>query len=266
MERHVQQLNVFNEQFMQQLIYIGIKFLFLLNIIKTYSEINYLKLYNNNEFFHKCTDSLCDNAYYIKRLTMNCYIEAPFSYFMVCYKEQNYKEACFNLDSIIYNNTNGSPILTDLHLTYHKIFSIIKPIANTNELEYLLVFHFRNLKFDYIVTRLMCSEEKCYMYCQAEPTLNFFLSIEYEHPSMENTISLVLDKRYLIAGNELFSPCFVLKCLNYQNEPFIFDTDYTLTILDSDIKTITLSNKNYIRLNNSNYEVMKLSLCNKKTD
>jgi hypothetical protein len=258
MERYVQQLNDFNEQLMQQLIYIGLKLLFTLNIIKTHSEIFCHKFYNNNDYFHKCADTLYDNAYYIKRLTTNYYIEPPFSYFKVCYKDHTYKEEYINMDSILYD-TDISPTLSGLQLTCKNIFSFIKPMIKTNELEYLILLHYRNLKYDYIITRLMCTDDKCYMPCDTEPTINFFLSIEYEHPSMENTISLVLDKRYLIAGNELFSPCFVLKCLNYQKEPFVFDTDYKLLFLDSDINTTTLSSNQYIRLTKQKYVVVELN-------
>jgi hypothetical protein len=256
--------NVFSELFMQYLTYVGIKLLLLINNIKTHSEISYYKLYENNESFHKCIDTLHVNAYYIRQLAVPYYLEPPFSCFTVCYKDQTYKEEYINMDSILYD-TKISPTLSGLHLTYTAIFSVIKPLIKTNELEYLLTLHYRNLKYDCIITRLMGTGDIYRVACDAVPTKNYFLSVEYQHPSMKNTISLNMDKRYLIAGNELFSPCFVLKCLNYQKEQYFFDNDYKLTILDSEIKSTTLSSNQYIRLTKSKYEVIELK-SNNKTD
>ena len=259
-DTYTQQFNVFSEHFMRYLTYIGIQMLFLCNIIMTHTEINYRKFYNNNDSFHKCIDTLHDNAYYVRCLTVPYYIEAPFSYFKVCYRDQIYKEEYINMDSILYDNKN-SPTLSGLHSTYTKIFSVIKPMIKTNDLEYLALLHYRNLTYDYILTRVIFTDDKCDAVtytCDTIPTKNYFLSIDYQHPNMKNTISLNLDKRYLIAGNELFSPCFVLKCLNYQKEPYVFDNDYKLIFLDSDINTTTLSSNQYVRLTNTKYEVVKV--------
>ena len=259
-DTYTQQFNVFNEKFMQYLTYIGIQMLFLINVIKTHSEINYHRFYKNNDSFHKFIDTLQDNTYYVQRLIMPYYIEAPFSYFKVCYKDHTYKEEYINMDSILYDK-KISPALSGLDKAYRSIFSVIKPMIKTNDLEYLVLLHCRNLTYDYILARLMYADNKFNAFdntCDTIPTKNYFLSIEYEHPNMKNSISFNFDKRYLIAGNELFSPCFVLKCLNYQNEPYVFDNDYKLIFLDSDINTTTLSSNQYIRLTNTKYDIIEL--------
>ena len=250
--------NVINEQFMKYLTYVGIQMIILLNLIATHTEVNYHKFYKNNLHFHRYIDTLHDNAYYMKRLAVPYYIEAPFSYFKVCYKDQIYKEDYINMDSILYD-TKISPTMSGVHSTYTNIFSAIKPMIKTNELEYLILLHYRNLTYDYILVRLISTSNKfdnVVDTCDAVPAKNCFLSIEYTHPNMKNTISLNLDKRYLIAGNELFSPCFVLKCLNYQKEPYVFDNDYELVFLDSDINSTTLSSNQFIRLTDTKYEVI----------
>jgi len=264
---YIEQMNDFNEQVMYYLSYIGIQILFLINIIQTHLEINYNNLYNNNVSFHKCIDTIDDNLYSLKKLTVPHYIEPPFSYFKVCYKDHNYKEEYMNMDSILYD-TKTTNTLSGLISAYKNIFSTIKPIIKKNELEYLVLLHYRNMTDDYIITRLIWNDDTDDEYnivCDTVPTRNYFLSIEYQHPKMKNTISLKLDKRYLIAGNELFSPCFVLKCLNYQNKPYEFDKDYKLEILDSDINTTTLNSNQYIRLSNVKYEVIEVK-SNIKTD
>jgi len=243
----------------QQIVKFGIQLVLVFNVIKTHVCMNYNKLYINNELFHKCIDTLQVNSYHVKKLALPYYIEPPFSYFKVCYKDHNYKEQYMNIDSILYD-TNTATTLSGLVSTYKNMFSIIKPIIKKNELEYLVLLHYRNLTDDYIISRLLYDNDNI---CDVKPTRNYFLSIEYEHPKMETAISFNLDKRYLISGNELFSPCFVLKCLNYQKEPYVFDKDYSLSILDSDIKNITIGSGNFIRLTENKYEVVELEISNK---
>lgn len=249
----------FLENYLKQyVINIGIQLILMFNIIKTHIGVNYNKLYTNNELFHKCIDTLQVNSYHMKKLTLPYYIEPPFSYFKVCYKDHSYKEQYMNIDSILYD-TNTATTLSGLVSTYKNIFSVIKPIIKDNELEYLALLHYRNITDDYIISRLIYDNvDKCEEVCDVQPTRNYFLSIEYNHPNMKTTISLNLDKRYLITGNELFSPCFVLKCLNYQKEPYVFDKDYSLSILDSDIKNITIGSGEYIRLTDIKYEIINI--------
>jgi len=252
-------------QLTNHIVYVSIQLLLLYNYIKTHIGVNYNKLYINNESFHKYIDTIHVNSYYLKKMVLSYYIEPPFSYFKVCYKDHNYKEQYMNVDSILYE-TKTATTLSDLVSTYKNIFSVIKPIIQNNELEYLVLLHYRNLTDDYIISRLICdshdNDSKCDVVCDVKPTRNCFLSIEYSHPTMETNISLNLDEKYLITGNELFSPCFVLKCLNYQNEPYVFDKDYKISILDSDIKNITIGSSQYIRLTDVKYEVLDLNLAN----
>lgn len=240
---------------------VGIQLILMFNIIKTHLDVNCNKLYINNLFFHKCIDMLIDNSYHLQKVALSYYIEPPFSYFKVCYKDDIYKEQYMNIDSILYE-TNTASTLSGLVSTYKNMFSVIKPIIKNNELEYIVLLHYRNLTDDFIISRLINDSNTI---CDVKPTRNYFLSIEYIHPNMETAISLNLDKRYLVSGNELFSPCFVLKCLNYQKEPYVFDTNYKISILDSGINYITFGNNQYIKLTDTKYEVMELET-NNKTD
>lgn len=257
---YVKQINDLNEQTMRYLSYIGMQILFFINIVQTYLEINYNNLYNNSVSFHKFIDTIEDNLYSLKKLTVSHYTEPPFSYFKVCYKDITYKEEYMYMDSILYD-TKTADTLNGLVSAYKNIFSTIKPIIKNNELEYLALLHYRNMTDDFIVSKLICNDDADDEYnivCDTIPTRNFFLSIEYQHPNMKHTISLNLDKRYLISGNELFSPCFVLKCLNYQDKPYVFDKNYKLALLDSDINNTTLKSNQYIRLSNLKYEIIDM--------
>jgi len=257
---------VYVEQLLEYFTYIGIQLLILVNTIKTYLDINYNNLYKYNDIFHRCIDTLEDYLYHFKRLILPYYVESPFSYYKVCYNDRLYKEEYINVDNIMYN-TKTANTLDDVVSTYKKVFSLIKPMIKHNELDYLVLIHYRNMTDDYIISRLMFEyvvEDERIVACHAEPTRNYFLSIEYQHPSMTNTITIKLDKRYLVTGNELFSPCFVLKCLNYQKEPYVFDKHYKLLILDSDINNTTICGNQYIKLSNTGYDVFELFTTAKK--
>ena len=87
---------------------------------------------------------------------------------------------------------------------------------------------------------------------------NPFLQISYHHPKMETSIDLNLDKSYFIKNNELLSACFILMILSYQSQPFIFDTKYSIKIMDNEINQITLEDGQFIRLLDKGYEIVTI--------
>lgn len=80
-----------------------------------------------------------------------------------------------------------------------------------------------------------------------------FLSVEYTHPQLSNSVPLDITKNMCMVGNHLFSPEFVLKCLKYQNQKFYFDLHYKIQILDNDLNKIELSSNQYIELTEKSY-------------
>lgn len=60
---------------------------------------------------------------------------------------------------------------------------------------------------------------------------------EYRHPEMDGPIFFTNLSRYSLAGNELFTPEFVLRYLEYNclGGSYIFDNNYSLTIMDSEM-------------------------------
>jgi hypothetical protein len=74
------------------------------------------------------------------------------------------------------------------------------------------------------------------------------LSVEYCHPSMKDTITLNIPRSMMLIGNQLLSPVFVRRCLEYQSESYVFDDNYTIRIMDATIKQFSLSSNNYLQL------------------
>lgn len=85
-----------------------------------------------------------------------------------------------------------------------------------------------------------------------------FLSIEYTHPKMENSIFFELDTRFYVLHNELFSQSFIKYLLEHQIIDYIFDNDYKLNIMDENMDIQQLTSKQYIRLLNDKYEIIEI--------
>lgn len=251
--------------------FVGIKLFIFFNFLKTHFEINYNWLYETNETFHRAMDTFENGLHSFKKISVPYYIEPPFSYFKICYKDETYKEEYLNSDSLLYN-TETKDILNAVVNIYKDFFNIVKPLIKKNELDYLVLIHYKNVTDDLIISRVI--ENKSHEDVEyndiynVEKTRNFFLSIEYSHPQMKNTIPITIDPKYLVTGNELFSPCFIFKCLNYQSEPYVFDTNYKVNILDSNIKNVVITSEKYVRLSLKTYEILTIhsETSNKKDD
>lgn len=86
-----------------------------------------------------------------------------------------------------------------------------------------------------------------------------FINIEYTHSSQDKLIDLKLEQGAYMTGNELFSPAFVLNALENQSEPYHFDMDYELKIIDSDVKSFSINSNQYILIDSENTYVVKES-------
>jgi len=82
-----------------------------------------------------------------------------------------------------------------------------------------------------------------------------FLTVEYTHPEMSVSIYLETPRNYFVVGNELFSSAFVLRCLEYQSERYIFDEKYVVNVVDNDIKPFSLKSDQYVVIGMDGYEV-----------
>lgn len=85
-----------------------------------------------------------------------------------------------------------------------------------------------------------------------------FLSIEYTHPDMDQSIQLVLEKEWSVVGNEVLGKIHVLRMLEYQvSEGFyMFDERYVLKMIDSNIHLLELRAGQYIQLGEKDYIII----------
>ena len=93
---------------------------------------------------------------------------------------------------------------------------------------------------------------------ELEPSQYRFLSVSYTHPSMVYTIDLEIPSVMMMVGNELLSPCFVKRCLEYQSRPYVFDLCYKVHVIDQEVQCFTLTCEEYIQIDKNNCTVKSI--------
>lgn len=78
------------------------------------------------------------------------------------------------------------------------------------------------------------------------PSTIRILSAMYSHPKMATAIELKVHPGFCMIGNQLLSPAFVRRLLEYQDQPFVFDMEYRIDIIDSEINQHVLNSSNYL--------------------
>jgi len=86
--------------------------------------------------------------------------------------------------------------------------------------------------------------------------VSFFLIEFISSSKWYSPISLSIPKEMLMVGNELFSPAFLLRLLEHQKEPFYFDDNYQLVLVDHNLVSFVLTSNQYIQLNLSTYDII----------
>jgi len=83
-----------------------------------------------------------------------------------------------------------------------------------------------------------------------------FLNIEYIHPQNQSSITIQLDRNSYLVGNEILSPTFVKRHLEYMNSSKNFDMTYVLKIMDNNLNNFELKSHEYIVLDKMEYKVV----------
>jgi hypothetical protein len=106
----------------------------------------------------------------------------------------------------------------------------------------------------------LCSRSKNLVnYLTIERSLIHFLSITYRYGD-QIPISLIVDKQWLIVGNEILGYVHVLRMLEYQNEGVVFNMNYVLDIIDSNIEIFQLKSYQYLKIEKNKYTVENILL------
>ena len=90
------------------------------------------------------------------------------------------------------------------------------------------------------------------------PSKHRFISVKYKQSKMDEPIFIDIDNEYYYAYNEVLSPLFIKRYLEYQPMIYDFDMDYQLEVMDNDINTFVLTSKQYILLAESTYTIKNI--------
>ena len=146
---------------------------------------------------------------------------------------------------------------TNFSALYYDVHSII---SNENSICDSLITCKYNDKY---IHRVVDREKKTFTSKDSKIVLDEsdikFLSIEYR--SKDYIIPLVLELKnedYLV-NNEILSATFIKRLLEYQISYHAFDKNYEITILDNNLKAVYLKFGEYIKLNKTDYSILKTS-------
>jgi len=245
-----------------------------------------LNVYSNAYIYiRKTTNSWYRNNKTVKKYTnlvMNCIyglfnrisihkIEPFYDLWLsLSYKlNNNYQEDYMNLDA---ENFAYYPLLDNLCISVlHKPNTVEEDVRSLFTIVYNQInkfnYSFYDIDLDFLILFKTIDKYVCrvgtYQRFTGEYkdniTLNKikkpFLCVEYYHPNMEKKIYLHIDTGFFVENNELLSPMFVQRCLVYQKEPYIYDLDYKIYILDNMMKIVSIDRTSYILITNNGYQI-----------
>lgn len=222
----------------------------------------YRDVYNEHPLVKQVTDELLYYAKYAKSLYFKNRIEpkqSPWISTSLSHTNQRTESIDFVEHYYMFDDTERSITITERSIAkkYEEVCDASIPMSTDYESinEILTILHTSGQYLTYFVSEDKQDKQR-HIRLPATPSKVSFLSVEYMHPDMDQSIPLEIDAGYMITNNVLFSPLFVHRCLVYQTAPFHFDLDYTLRIVDSDINIIDIKSNQHILLNEKDYTLV----------
>lgn len=156
---------------------------------------------------------------------------------------ENERELCALMEGCVEKNRNVRCELKDV------------PVGIIHVMDNLVICKKHDSK--YIVARNVVSLPSSFS--SSNPARAKFMSVEYTHPRMTYGVPIDIPSNMYIAGNQLFTPTYVLRALKYQEIPFHFDMDYKIKIMDNAMNIIELTSSQYIVLTANGYNLVYMS-------
>jgi len=168
----------------------------------------------------------------------------------------------------IMDESNNLSMLLFIYESFTRFLSLCSnpDLSYNNKLDPLFII--KNISDEsqpyYIVYQMYMPPED-YGYA---PSNVRFLSISYNHPDMDKSVEINLNRQWLMTGNQLFTPTFVLRALEYQSESYVFDDLYTIKVIDSNVNMFEFGINKYMVLTEDSYELIDASndCMKRKTD
>lgn len=193
------------------------------------------KIYDDND----CIRDTVDTTVYITNYTCRA---------CSCKKEEPMEKTWISVNSMDVSNE-----LIEKYniLDNFKISQIHEYFLEYNLQQYQLIILKDSKKEPYYI----CSRPKRLVtYFKIETSSVHFLSVTYTN-GQDTPVTLVINKEWLVVGNEILGHVHVLRMLEYQNEPFNFSMDYVLDIIDSNIMIFQLRSSQFLKIEKNGYVI-----------
>ena len=169
--------------------------------------------------------------------------------------EPLYGEPQFQYIETYYNITD-----CDIDIIEQIVDALFSDLFNKKQLENLLII--KNID-GYYISHIIKSKKDISTVIKIlinglKQTKSPFLTIEYSHPKMQKTIPIDINKGYFSDNNQILSPLFIKRYLEYQGQPYYFDLDYKINIMDKNINTVELYSNDYVELREKGYNIISL--------
>jgi hypothetical protein len=203
------------------------------NNMLVFCERNANNIYNNNEIIKKSCDCIKDTTenlldYTLKEPNVDFWLST--SQIVQDCLEEEYNFIYLESYKIITTVNDEKSILDTTDFITDVMKKDFELTENKNNICYICFV--QNNYYVYIDNDFILNNT-----FNTVTTNVLILSIFYSHPNMEESIELHIPEGMLLVNNKLFNAAFVLRCLKMQNEPYIFDKEYKITILDSSINS-----------------------------
>ncbi len=238
---------------------------YVVSFIKLYSKYEYTtkKIYENkiskNFFLKKIFQNISNVVYYIKIYFFKYKLE-PFNQYWI--STSIFKNNDFNEKYILEpfeQYWSSTSIFNEKNIFLNNYLSFINKKPQNHNVEFLNNIENDNLFIlktnEIYVSRVCLKKNISFDEITPEKTEKWFLVVEYTHPEMTNSIILDVNNNYFVENNEILSSIFVLRCLKYQYEPYVFDERYTLKIIDNNINDIILKPNQYVKILRDKYVI-----------
>jgi hypothetical protein len=152
-------------------------------------------------------------------------------------------ETKFNINDFEWQNTSRSQNLLNLN-------NMCKDLLQNNSgvLECLLLFAENDEGIRSRVINRKNMDMALDVGIQSNKSTLKFLSVDYIHPGLEESIELIVSKTYFMEGNHLLSGAFVGRLLAKEGYTGAFDKSCRIGIIDQEVKSVELKYDDFVEI------------------
>jgi hypothetical protein len=219
-----------------------------------------LTLYNTNSIVSMVVDAVHYSFFYFYAIIQLRKIE-PLAINWSCVSALTKSYTNYKVFSHKYNEVyeiHRKMCIEDITTIYSNLYDAVVSVVNaeTSIVECLLTYK----QDDKYIHRVSNPDKNLFQNAVSKITLDEsevrFLDIEYHSSDYLKPIVFELDKSAYLVNNEILSAVFIKRMLEYQMPYHTFNDNYTIVLLDNNLKTVSLKFGEYVVLHKTYYTIM----------